>query len=260
MKTFQEYGANLDGADKDAYVADVLTSECIDFITENRDKLRITINIKRVPTKDLEIIENYIDKYFQDDFRKSNNVKVTVTGGSDMVLEGNRLLVKGQVDSLIFSVIIVIILIFFIFGKASLTIIGMIPLAIGILMNFAIMGFLEIPLNPATMMVTSLVIGIGIDYSVHFISHFKRISSTCEFNDALTLTFMDTGRAIVFNFSTVAAGFLVMIFSEFVLIIQFTILMALAMVITGFGALIFIPLVLKISHGEFRSLKKVGNQ
>lgn len=38
MKTFQEYGANLNGADKDAYVADVLTAECVDFIAENKNK------------------------------------------------------------------------------------------------------------------------------------------------------------------------------------------------------------------------------
>jgi arylsulfatase A len=38
MKTFHKYGANLDGANKDAYVADVLTEECINFITKNKDK------------------------------------------------------------------------------------------------------------------------------------------------------------------------------------------------------------------------------
>lgn len=233
----------------------LLAGNLKDYITENKDKLRVTINIQRVPTKDVEVIENYIYKYFGNDFEKANNVKVTVSGGTDLVLEGNNLLVKGQIDSLFFSLIIVIILIFLIFKKFSFTVIGMIPLAIGILMNFAIMGYADIPLNPATMMVTSLVIGIGIDYSVHFISHFKRISQSYEFSEALTLTFMDTGRAIVFNFATVAAGFLVMIFSQFILIIQFTVLMALAMIITGFGALIFIPLALKMIHGDFSSAK-----
>ena len=38
MKTFHKYGANLEGADRDAYVADVLTEECIDFITASKDK------------------------------------------------------------------------------------------------------------------------------------------------------------------------------------------------------------------------------
>ena len=38
MKAFGKTAANLDGASKDAYVADVLTDECVDFITENKDK------------------------------------------------------------------------------------------------------------------------------------------------------------------------------------------------------------------------------
>lgn len=38
MKTFYKHGANLEGADRDAYVADVLTEECIRFITDNQDK------------------------------------------------------------------------------------------------------------------------------------------------------------------------------------------------------------------------------
>ena len=38
MKDFVKTAVNLDDADKDAYVADVLTGECINFITENKDK------------------------------------------------------------------------------------------------------------------------------------------------------------------------------------------------------------------------------
>jgi arylsulfatase A-like enzyme len=38
MKTFHRYGANLDGVSRDAYVADVLTDECINFIKKNQEK------------------------------------------------------------------------------------------------------------------------------------------------------------------------------------------------------------------------------
>jgi arylsulfatase A-like enzyme len=38
MKAFGKTAVNLDGASKDAYVADVLTTECVEFITENKDK------------------------------------------------------------------------------------------------------------------------------------------------------------------------------------------------------------------------------
>ena len=38
MKAVVKNAANLEDADPDAYVADVLTSECVDFMTENRDR------------------------------------------------------------------------------------------------------------------------------------------------------------------------------------------------------------------------------
>lgn len=38
MKTFHRYGANMEGADKDAYLADVLTGQCIDFIKSSQDR------------------------------------------------------------------------------------------------------------------------------------------------------------------------------------------------------------------------------
>ena len=38
MKTFHRYGANLDGVSADAYVADVLTDECVNFIKKNQEK------------------------------------------------------------------------------------------------------------------------------------------------------------------------------------------------------------------------------
>lgn len=38
MKNFGKTAVNLDGADKEAYVADILTDECANFITENKSK------------------------------------------------------------------------------------------------------------------------------------------------------------------------------------------------------------------------------
>lgn len=38
MKTFHRYAAHLDAVDRDAYLADVLTDECIHFIKENQNK------------------------------------------------------------------------------------------------------------------------------------------------------------------------------------------------------------------------------
>jgi predicted RND superfamily exporter protein len=47
-------------------------------------------------------------------------------------------------------------------------IIGGIPIVIAILCNFAVMGFMGIKLNIGTAITASLIVGIGIDYTIHF--------------------------------------------------------------------------------------------
>jgi predicted RND superfamily exporter protein len=52
--------------------------------------------------------------------------------------------------------------------------IGVAPLSISILLNFAIMGVAGIKLNIGTALVASISVGIGIDYTIHYIEAYVR--------------------------------------------------------------------------------------
>ena len=78
------------------------------------------------------------------------------------------------------------------------------------------MGFLGIPLNTTTALLSSIAIGIGIDYAVHFIEQYR--SNAAKSDDKLViaqLTMAHSGRAISYNAIVVIAGFLVLLFSVF---------------------------------------------
>lgn len=75
--------------------------------------------------------------------------------------------------SLILSLIIVIILLSLMFGNYKAGLIGAVPITITALISFGIMGFLNIPLNTTTALLSSIAIGIGIDYAVHFIEQYR---------------------------------------------------------------------------------------
>ena len=51
---------------------------------------------------------------------------------------------------------------------------AVLPLGLGMVQLFGIMGYLDIPLNPANMIVLPLILGIGIDYGVHVVHDFRR--------------------------------------------------------------------------------------
>ena len=65
--------------------------------------------------------------------------------------------------SLILSLIIVVVLLSLMFKSYKIGLIGAVPITITALISFGIMGFLDIPLNTTTALLSSIAIGIGID-------------------------------------------------------------------------------------------------
>jgi len=58
--------------------------------------------------------------------------------------------------------------------SACYTLLAMVPLGLGMAQMFGILGLLDIPLNPANMIVLPLILGIGIDDGVHVVHDFRR--------------------------------------------------------------------------------------
>jgi predicted RND superfamily exporter protein len=107
------------------------------------------------------------------------------------------------------------------------------------------MGLTGIPLNIVTVLVASVAMGIGIDYSIHFISHFNHsIDKGLSINDSIHEAITVSGKAIFINFISVSAGFLVLVFSDLMPMVYFGLLIALSMLGSSMGALTLLPSIL----------------
>ena len=76
----------------------------------------------------------------------------------------------------------------------------MLPLGLGMLQMFGIMGILNIPLNPANMIVLPLILGIGIDDGVHVMHDFRRQSGRYRMSPS-------TASAVLITSLTTMVGF-----------------------------------------------------
>jgi len=82
--------------------------------------------------------------------------------------------------------------------------------------NFGLMGWFGIPLDAGTVLIGSIAIGIGIDYSIHLISRVLREQkSGKDLKTACQLSITTAGHAIMINAITLIAGFLVLCFLFF---------------------------------------------
>ena len=164
-----------------------------------------------------------INKYLErmNGFIQQNSTeecKITLTGMTSVYMKINDSLVNSLFSSLTIAVIMVILIVGVILKSISKGVYAAVPIIATIFLLFGCMGVFGIPLDIATVLVGSIVLGIGVDYSIHVITGFNFFMKVNN-NDvasAIEKTILSSGKAVIINVLSVAAGFLVLIFSQLV--------------------------------------------
>ena len=205
----------------------------------------VSIDTKRI-TRLVGDIQSYIDNIENTDFT------FTQTGMHIIYKKLDDSMMKSQVQSLIIALVLIFLIMMFQMHSVSGGLIGLIPILFTLASIFGVMGYFKIPLDIATVLVGSISIGIGIDYSIHFINRFKKeFQQNHNELEALSKTLETTGRAIVINVITVMLGFLVLIFANLIPLQRFGILVAITMIGSGIGAITLLPAVILITKVKF---------
>ena len=201
------------------YLQEIL--EDSEKIVENREKVRFAqLETEKLIGKNLKDEEKGILWYLLDEaiYTPDNNgdieVSFQLTGIPVIRDKINNSLFKGQVRSMIIAFITVAIMLMIQFGSLVVGLLAMLPISLTIITAFGMMGLLNIDLNIGSMMVASIAIGTGIDYTIHYISRYKNELARRSKIEAMKITLTGTGRAIVFNSISVAAGVFILGFSK----------------------------------------------
>ncbi len=220
-------------------------------IVQDREKVRFAQSeTERLIGKNLTDEEKDILWYLMDeeiyvpDDNGDIKVSFTLTGIPVITDKINTSLFRGQVKSIIAAFIAVSIMLMLQFGSLILGLFAMIPITLTIITAFGVMGLLNIDLNIGTIMVASIAIGAGIDYTIHYISRYKNELKRKSKIEAMKTTLTGTGRAIVFNSVSVAAGVFVLGFSEIQMMAVFGKLIGSVMLLSVIYTLTLLPILL----------------
>jgi predicted RND superfamily exporter protein len=223
------------------------------------DELDKAIIQSKFASTDSKVLSDFV--VYMDDFVAENSTeecRIEVTGMPSVYYQLDKSLINSQMSSLVIAIIMVLLIVGVILRSPMKGFFAAIPIIATITILFGFMGVTGIPLDIATVLVASVALGIGIDYSIHIITHFSHIhKETKDLGKAMEETIMISGKAIVINVLSVAAGFLVLIFSEIVPLQNFGILVAMSMIGSGLGALTLLPVILIL---YYRKQEKIINQ
>ena len=210
--------------------------------------MRTMVQLRTIGNNDSQEIIEKIKAYASVNFPP--NIRVMIGGGATIEGAITDLIVTSSIISIGLSVLMVFIIVAVSNKSLIAGIIGAVTLTLAILCNFAIMGLLGIKLNIGTALMGSLAVGIGIDYTIHFIEFFKR-EYKAEQQDFLRRTFIGCGKAILVNALSVGLGFGVLAFSRFQIVADLGILVAFCMMITAVISLTVIPALLTVIKPKF---------
>jgi len=216
------------------------SSDFEQLVNYNYDKARINVRMASVSSSKLAEIIDRVEREAKG--IAGDKFDVEVTGSSYLFKVLTDLLVRGQVVSLSIALVAVAIIVGLIFLSVKFGLLSTIPLGFTIGVNFGLMGLLGIPLDNATTMLASIAIGIGVDYTIHFVSRYRLKLEGGESPEAAVIAATrTTGQAIFFNAVAVAIGFGVLLASSFTPIATLGALVALTMVLSAGSALTLLP-------------------
>ena len=213
-------------------LSDVVDSEYLNL------NLAVTISSNSTTEEEklLQSIEDYAVRQFPLGFSMTSSGMVPIN-----VATSNEV-VTSQIRSLSGSILAVFLMLALIFRSVTRGLMGMIPLVFTVLFNFGVMGFFDVHLDIGTALVSSIVIGIGVDYSIHYLSRmFHELGDGTELHDAISNTVRRSGKAITSNAVTVGFGFLALSVSEFLPLVTLSWMILLTLNISALATMILIP-------------------
>lgn len=173
---------------------------------------------------------------------KPDGLSVEFAGYGNMNAVAADEIVYGQLNSIVLSVLGLVLLVSIIYRSIRVGLIAIFPLSMSLMMMFGLMGIFSIPLDIGSSLVCGVAFGIGIDYSIHIIEAYLRyMRSGLDANKAAKSAMSDVSFPVLTSAFTISAGFSVLLISEFEPIFNLGLLVSSTMLISALVTLFVLP-------------------
>jgi hypothetical protein len=199
--------------------------------------------MKAVGTKQGTLVEDSIRVYM--DRELGPYFDYHITGNVVLLGKMSKELVINQIKGFGFAFISILISICLIFRSLKMGLLAAIPNILPILSIYAIMGFAKIEISSPTAMISSVVLGMVVDASIHFLYRFRmEFSHRHNYLQALHHTYRRVGQSLCVSTLVLVIGFASSIFASFRPTIYFGVLTSLAIFFSLISTLLFLPVCL----------------
>ena len=220
------------------------------FVDYKYNNAQIILLMPDMKMRTVQIVLDSLNDYIQQ--HPVQAIALSYGGTLMYAQEISPLLVDGQINSIVISVIVIVLCYMIVFRSFSAGLFSSIPLVIAIFSVFGMMALFHIKLDYVTTILTSIMIGAGTDYTAYFLWRMREMTRK---HNSLERAYLETMRTvakgIVFNGFSVVIGFVVFFWSNFVPVIFFGLLIAASIFVCIIGSLTVLPAALLTVKPKF---------
>ncbi len=216
------------------------------FVDSTFQTMRVSMQVADIGSYKMDslignVIAPQVDSIFAD-----TDMQVYITGTTPLFIKGNNFLIKNLRFSLLLAFLLISAIMVILFRNKRMIIISLIPNIIPLIITAGIMGFAGIPLKPSTALIFSIVFGISVDDSIHFLAKYRQELFQNKFFVPLAVskTLRETGASMMYTSIILFAGFVIFAGSDFGGTVALGILTSVTLLIAMSTNLILLPALL----------------
>ena len=220
-KVVKEMNRTLNGDDPAAYVIpddqDLVSQEMFlyeisggsdlyDYVSEDFKAGYLHIELNGYDGE--EIVRNLeeVKKWCKELFPDASNAGVV--GEVVQYAQMNGKLVRGSIQSIGTSLLVILILLILAFTSFRTGLIAMIPNVVPIVIIGGIMGYADVNLDMITAMIMPMILGIAVDDTIHFTNHIKyHFELTGNYRSAVLNSYREIGKTMIMTTVILCAMF-----------------------------------------------------
>ncbi|MDH5561141.1 MAG: MMPL family transporter [Deltaproteobacteria bacterium] len=233
------------------------------LVSDDFSQGRLTIRFYNTGSSEFVGVVDEIKKELHNIFeplrRDYPELKFEITGSVALKMKMVDLMSWAQVKSFTLALLVITVLLLFVFGSLKAGLIGIIPNVIPAVVTFGAMGFLDIPLDTDTLIIAPIIIGVSVDDTIHFLTHFRAYRlQGMEIKDALSHTIKEVGQAVSFTSLILIAGFFLLVISQHQGLVRFGYFTALAFSVAWVCDLFLLPALCQVLKIQFPARKELS--
>ena len=211
-------------------------SDLSSLINDDNSVAVITSLLKTFPTTKMDEYKHNIGTFIDDEILNTNDyLEFEISGMMAFFSDFIQLVIKSTAFSIAASIILIFIASSIFFKSWIFGILSIITLFSAIVINYGLMGIFGIELTHITIVLSSIIIGVGVDFSIHYISEYRELKHN-KANNKTIKTIEKVGHPIILDACS-NMGFAALLFSTIIPLSAVGGLMIFAMISCSIGAL-----------------------